>query len=106
MKCLLIGGEHDGQWIDVSSEHDFIRIPCLSGFVADVQTAAEDNLKVQEYVRQTLTDATGRYVVFTCDMQPGHLIKRLLDGYRPVRASSPTAPANAAQAGDESGGRG
>ncbi len=84
MKCLLIGGDYDGEWMEVNDVCQVVSRPRQFEFTSYIQTPTKHTFEMQTYHRQILADRCERFSVFVFDVPAGGVIKRLLEGYRPT----------------------
>ncbi len=94
MKTLFIGGDHDGEWIDIAEGCKAIRMPRKVEFVACCSApVTEAQLEHHLYERQMLADMLTRHYVFVCVGSKGGVIQQLLAGYRTAKSAEPTGGA-------------
>lgn len=84
MKCLFVGGDHDGEIIDVDSDRPYYLMPCRVsvGTAASPSAAIAKAQQRQSYARHEICDADNRrHVVFVGGGNQNAPILEILMGY-------------------------
>lgn len=91
MKCLIVGGDHDGDWIDVDTRQSEIRLPVK----LSIQEATKFTIMgtapymMQSYKREEFRDADGTvYFAYFGGDNINSPMRRLIDGYRALARKS------------------
>lgn len=89
MPHILIGGTNDGKRMEIPSEHDRLRLPCVRNDIPSFATSfdpleALSCVQCETYTRQQLRGETQTFEVFAIDGMTGdQMIEQLIQHYKP-----------------------
>ncbi len=93
MRCLIVGGEHDGEWHEVDPKVPHlrvaVRIPLTAAMAFDLTPISESVMTIATYQRREWRAGAdeGEWFLYTPpEDSPATTFERLLRNYRPRRA--------------------
>lgn len=88
MKCLFVGGDHDGEMVDVDPYMPEVKLPSKLRMpfptIRNATTTVPSS--VQSYKREEFVDADGKGYVVYFGGNPAQPIRMLIEGYANLQA--------------------